>query len=239
MRRLVMQKGKRIPFFFVTTCAGTALFLHAFLSTAVYGLGERTIRLPEPRHKGEISLEEALFMRRCERSYRFGQLSLEEVSQLVWAGGGTTVDAITQATMTYPSAGARYPLHFYVVVGEVEDVAKGVYHYKWDDHTLVKQKEGDMRFDLKKACFGQSMVESAAIDIVIMADTEKTRTRYGKKATRYVAMEAGHAAQNIQLEAAVLDLGTVLVGSFRSDEIQKVIGVDNQDPLYVIPIGKR
>jgi nitroreductase len=51
-------------------------------------------------------------------------------------------------------------------------------------------------------------------------------------------MEAGHAAQNLLLQAVALDLGGVPIGAFDDDQLSKILGLPaNEDPVYLIPIG--
>ena len=53
-------------------------------------------------------------------------------------------------------------------------------------------------------------------------------------------MEAGHAAQNIYLQATALDLGMVTVGAFYDDRVKAIMGIpENETPLYVIPVGRK
>jgi nitroreductase len=52
-------------------------------------------------------------------------------------------------------------------------------------------------------------------------------------------MEAGHAAQNIHLEAVALGLGSVAVGAFNDVEVHRVLGLSKDEiPLYLIPVGE-
>jgi len=52
-------------------------------------------------------------------------------------------------------------------------------------------------------------------------------------------MEAGHAAQNIYLQATALNLGMVTVGAFHGDRVRRILGMPNNEaPLYVIPVGR-
>ena len=194
------------------------------------------VPLPEPRLKSAVSLEETLLQRRSTREYADEALTLEEVSQLLWAAQGVTAE---WGGRTAPSAGALYPLETYLVVGNVENLAPGVYKYKPERHELVKVKDDDVREELAKASLGQSWVKEGAIDIVIAAVYERTTRKYGDRGVRYVHMEAGHAAQNICLQATALDLGIVTVGAFYDDRVRETMGIpENETPLYVIPVGR-
>ncbi len=196
-----------------------------------------TVQLPEPRLKSEISLEEALLKRRSIREYANLPLTLEDVSQLLWAAQGITAK---WGGRTAPSAGALYPLEVYLVVGNVENLAAGVYKYKPERHELVKVRDDDVRGELAKAALGQSWVKEGAIDIVIAAVYERTTKKYGDRGMMYTHMEAGHAAQNIYLQAAALDLGMVTIGAFYDDQVKDILDMPrNETPLYVIPVGRK
>ena len=55
---------------------------------------------------------------------------------------------------------------------------------------------------------------------------------------RYVHMEAGHAAQNLCLQAVAREMGAVVIGAFRDQEIHRILGLEKDEtPLYVIPVG--
>jgi len=193
--------------------------------------------LPEPRLKSEVSLEEALLKRRSIREYANLPLTLEDVSQLLWAAQGITAK---WGGRTAPSAGALYPLEVYLVVGTVENLAAGVYKYKPERHELVKVRDDDVRGELAKAALGQSWVKEGAIDIVIAAVYERTTKKYGDRGMMYTHMEAGHAAQNIYLQAAALDLGMVTIGAFYDDQVKDILDMPrNETPLYVIPVGRK
>ena len=195
------------------------------------------LTLPEPRLKSEVSVEETLLKRRSVREYAELPLTLEEVSQLLWAAQGITTE---WGGRTAPSAGALYPLEVYMVAGNVKKLAPGVYKYKPERHELVKVKDGDVRIELAKAALGQTWVREGAIDIVIAAVYERTTKKYGDRGVRYVHLEVGHAAQNIYLQAAALNLGMVTVGAFYDDRVKDVLNMaGNEVPLYVIPVGRK
>ena len=198
--------------------------------------GDTTVDLPQPRLEGDVSLEEALQMRRSVREYAGASLTLEEVSQLLWAAQGITSD---WGGRTAPSAGALYPLEVYLVAGNVEDLEPGVFRYDPSAHRLLKAKGGDVRAELCEVSLGQEAVRNGAIDVVIAAVYERTKVKYGDRAERYVHMEAGHAGQNICLQATSLDLGAVTIGAFSDDAVARVLGLPGEEaPLYVIPVGR-
>jgi SagB-type dehydrogenase family enzyme len=195
-----------------------------------------SITLPEPRYDSDTSVEKALLERRSIRDYSQEALTLKQVGQLLWAAQGVTD---SDGKRTAPSAGALYPLEVYAVVGSVEGVPPGVYRYRPETHTMVKVLDGDGRDALSRAALNQGSVSQGAIDIVIAAVYERTTGKYGERGIRYVYLEAGHAAQNIYLQAVALELGTVTIGAFDDDGVKKVLSLsDNEEPLYIMPVGR-
>lgn len=195
------------------------------------------IKLPSPKLRGEMSLEETLLKRRSVRDYAPGSLRIEEVSQLLWAAQGKTAE---WGGRTAPSAGALYPLETYLIVGGVESLSAGIYKYNPKKHELVKVRDGDVREQLGVASLSQTCVKVGAISIVIAALYERTTGKYGERGVRYVHMEAGHAAQNVCLQATALNLGAVVIGAFHDGQVKNILGLsENESPLYVIPVGRQ
>jgi SagB-type dehydrogenase family enzyme len=185
--------------------------------------------LPSPRVDGQVSLEAALQGRRSVRSFGDTLLTIEQIGQLLWAAQGVTDD---EGHRTAPSAGATYPLELDVVT------ADGLARYLPDGHRLAWRGAVDLRATLAEAALGQAAVLEAPLVLVISGVQERTAARYGKRAERYVAMEAGHAAQNVLLEAVSLDLGAVLVGAFDDVAVRRLLGLaDGEAPLYLVPVG--
>ena len=139
---------------------------------------EMRIKLPEPKYNSDVSLEESLFKRRSVRNYTGELLTLEEVSQLLWAAQGTTSD---RGGRTAPSAGALYPLEVYVIVGDVQDLAIGIYLYKPKKHEVVMIADKDVRQQLAGAALGQNSVKNGAIDLVFTAVYQRTTRKYGDR----------------------------------------------------------
>jgi SagB-type dehydrogenase family enzyme len=194
-------------------------------------MAAKIVELPKPKILGKVSLEESIFRRRSERSYdKDRDLTLDQLSQILWAAQGITDTSF--GFRAAPSAGALYPLHIYVVKKD------GVFRYIPDGHKLVQLSDKDIRPSLNRASLGQSFVREAPVDIIISGNFAITQAKYGARAFRYVCMEIGHVAENIHLQAVALGLGSVPIGAFWDDVVKKNLDLpDNQDPLYIIPIG--
>jgi SagB-type dehydrogenase family enzyme len=198
--------------------------------------GDR-VKLPTPRYRSDASIEEALLRRRSVREYSKSALSLMEVSQLLWAAQGITGE---NGSRTTPSAGALFPLEVYLVVGLVKSLSSGIYKYEPRGHELTLVVSGDKREDLYRATLEQESVRDGAAAIIIAAVYERVTQKYGERGTQYVHMEAGHAAQNVYLQASSLDLGTVVVGAFQDERVKKVLQMPAEEsPLYIMPVGRK
>jgi SagB-type dehydrogenase family enzyme len=195
------------------------------------------IALPVPRLRGEMPLEEAISERRSRREFGSSRLTLERVSQVLWAAQGITD---VEGHRAAPSAGALYPLDLYLVVGRqgAEGLAEGAYHYVPQGHALERVLEGDVRDSVARIASEQMFVAEAPVILVVTGEYERTARKYGERGVRYVHMEAGHAAQNVYLQAEALGLGTVTVGAFQDEELSQVLALPSgYRPLYVMPLG--
>lgn len=195
-----------------------------------------TVVLPAPRADGGDALGRAFGARRSAREFGPGALTLQEVSRLLWAGQGASGG---DGLRTAPSAGALYPLELHLALGRVDGLEPGVYRYLPDRHRLAHTREGDVRRALAAAAWDQTWIADAAAVLVIAAVEQRTTRKYGGRGVRYVHFEAGHAAQNVALEAAALGLGTVTVGAFDDDRVGELLVLpEGEAPLYIMPLGR-
>ncbi len=192
------------------------------------------IKLPSPAYTSKSSIEEVLKKRRSVRQYKSEALTLQEVAQLLWASQGVSSK---NGFRTSPSAGALYPLEVYLVSGNIDKLPPGIYHYIPTKHVLQKLKNNDVRNQLTNAAFGQEAIQLGAVDILITAVFSRTTNKYGDEGKKFVFMEAGHAAQNIYLQAVSLHLGTVSIGAFDTNQVKTILDI-KEEPLYILPIGK-
>ena len=187
------------------------------------------VTLPKPDLKGSMPLEQTIAARRSRRDFFSKSLSLEQIGQLAWAAQGQDAHGRYR---TVPSAGATYPLELFVVTEQ------GFYHYLPDKHALAKIIDRDVRGQLAAAAWGQEFIAAAAVTLIFVAEFARTTGRYGQRGIRYVYMEAGHAAQNVYLQAESLGLGSVAVGAFDDASVSQVLELPSHlEPLYMVPVG--
>ena len=190
------------------------------------------VKLPPPSQTSRISIEEALAKRRSVRDFEDGALDEAQHGQLLWAAQG--IAHRTMGLRTAPSAGALYPLELYLVTRQ------GVFHYEPRTHRLKRTIAADVRTALSNAALRQEAVRDAPSTLVLAGVYERTAKKYGPgRAKRYVHMEAGHAAQNVLLQAVALDLAGVPIGAFEDDEVRHVLELPRSHrPLYLVPVGR-
>jgi SagB-type dehydrogenase family enzyme len=197
------------------------------------------IKLPTPATDSRISLEKALKNRRSRREFLDKPLDLKQISQLLWAAQGVTVD---WGGRTAPSVKSVYPLTLYLASFNVDGLNPGLYQYWPGERTPVHQltliKPGNLNDNLTKIV-NQSSLKSASAVIIISADFEKmANANDGKDKDSDVYLEAGHVGQNIYLQVESLGLGTVSLTSFESNQIDELLELPkNETAIYLFPIG--
>jgi SagB-type dehydrogenase family enzyme len=191
---------------------------------------DTVIDLPEPDRAGTTTLETTLVGRRSRRLFTAEQLELETVGQLLWAGQGIT-DGLGHRTA--PSAGARYPLELYVVTDS------SVAHYLPSGHRLESRgSREDLRSDVADAAFAQDWIAAAPALIIVIGVDDRTEVEYGAVASSLVDSEAGHAAQNILLQAEALGLAATPVGGLDGNMVRTLLALPpGYDVRYIIPVG--
>jgi SagB-type dehydrogenase family enzyme len=116
----------------------------------------------------------------------------------------------------------------------------GIFHYVPEHNVLEKISGQDAREPLAAAAYGQRFVADAPINIVIAAVYGRVMSKYGERGIRYTDIEAGHAAQNVALQAVALGLDSVPVGAFSDAAVAKTLLLPKDvKPLYILPVGYR
>ncbi len=200
------------------------------LAAAAFALATDQPRVSSADVASPMTVEEAIRQRRSTRAFTGDAIAHDATARLCFVAQGITDPA--GGLRAAPSAGALYPLELYVVE------PSGVFHYHPRGSVLTRIATGDRREALARASLGQDAVRRAGAAFVITAVYSRTRTKYGDRAERFALLEAGHAAQNVLLEATSLRLGSVPIGAFDDDAVKRVIDAPEEEtPVYVIAVG--
>ena len=132
--------------------------------------GDASVLLPKPVFDGKVSVEKAIKERRTIRDFREKGISLNHLSQLLWAGQGITDSS--EGKRAAPSGGALYPLDIYVLIGKygVEKMEGGVYRYLPKEHSLLPIAKGDRRREIALASLSQMWMARAPIIFIVTAE---------------------------------------------------------------------
>ena len=194
------------------------------------------VPLAAPDLAGELPLETCLNRRRSVRHYAKGSVSVDEISRLLWAAQGITA---ASEHRTAPSGGALYPLDLYVVCGDLDGLAGGLYRYMPSEHTLDRLGDDDLRAALCAAALGQECVGEAPVSLICAAVYERSTAKYGERGRRYAVIESGAVSQNLYLQAVPLGLGTVILGAFDDEAVRAALGLGaDSAPLWIMPFGR-
>ncbi|ODR79941.1 dehydrogenase [Haladaptatus sp. W1] len=201
-----------------------------------------SITLPEPEPDGTVSVDRAIARRASRRSFGAAPVSREDASRVLWAAQGVTHTRDGIEMRAVPSAGATYPLTLFLDVGPdgAKALPPGVFRYDPPSHSLERIRDASVRSALTSAAGGQAVVRDAPAVLVVTADFERTRREYPDHGTRYVYMEAGHVAENVQLVCEAHDLCTCPVGAFSDESVKRTLDLPAElDPVYLLPFGHR
>lgn len=209
-----------------------------------FAAGGKRIELCPPgqwQSIGRIDLETAVGSRESRRRYTGESLTLEELSFLLWATQGIRRQLNSgTALRTVPSAGARHALETYLCVFRVDGLEPAVYRYLPVEHQLLFEfQEKRMSARLAAAALGQAFVGQSAVTFVWTALPYRMEWQYGAAAHKAIALDAGHACQNLYLACEAIGAGTCAVAAYHEamDELLRVDGKD-EFTVYLAPVGK-
>jgi protease I len=196
------------------------------------------IQLPEANSSGSMSLEEALAKEKPARQFTGQPLKPAQMGQLAWAGLVTRerpAQPLVVPQTPLPAASPAEPVYPIQLHLATQD---GVYLYNPDFHSLQQTFNQDVRPGLAAATANPAAAASAGCDIILTSLLRNLSIRSTSKARQLILLQAGHVAQNIQLQAVSLGLGSVAIGDFDSGNVKKVCTLPrNLEALYIVAVG--
>lgn len=211
----------------------------------VYRFADRQ-PLPAPRPLG-MPIADALRRRVSIRSFSEEPMSVQSLADILIPAAACNRKATSKAFphvelrfRSYPSAGAEYPLEIYPVLMRVADAPVSVTHFDPRECTLSVLTSPLSREAVQKALMqAESVLDNAAVLLVITAVFARTTEKYGDRGYRLILLEAGHLAQNLCLCATAAGHGSLAWGGFYDDELNRLIGVDGvtESVLHALFVG--
>jgi nitroreductase len=206
----------------------------------------------------DMNLTTAIEGRNETTSWEEGNLTRQEISQLLWASYGFSyyLDKSRQGKnpivrhRTVPSAHGYYPLRIYAVTKSgIYRYIPGLYRfYMWNLPVvtfLMKIRSGDKREEIAHSS-SQPSIASAPLSIISVLDIKKTKGMIGKRDDlsgeefRWLwYYESGASAHNVLLEATAWNLSANIVLPTDIVAIRSILRLnDNYLPLFIVPVGK-
>jgi SagB-type dehydrogenase family enzyme len=186
------------------------------------------------------TLADVIASRRSLRQYANTPLSKEEVSYLLFETARVDSYRNNATFRTIPTGGATNAMETYVFINNVKDVETGLYHYVQIEHklALIDQSDG-IQDKMNQALYQQ--LRDAAIVVIMTAIPYRSEYKYAHCAHKMIAMEAGHAGQNLSLAAEVIDSGACCLAAYHQDLLDEVLQVDGEEEFatYAITVGKK
>jgi SagB-type dehydrogenase family enzyme len=198
------------------------------------------VHLPSPTRVGsDISM--LLESRRSVREYGPEPVELGRLGQLLgWSYGVMNRDDEGVASgRPAPSAGALYPIEIYVCARNVSGLEDRAYHYDPGGHVLEALRMSASTSIVARASLYPEITTTASFMVIMTAVLQRTCAKYGERGYRFALLDCGHVAQNLQLVASAIGLGSVGLGGFIDDELNELLEVDgvNEAVVHTIAFG--
>lgn len=186
------------------------------------------------------TFSEVISSRRSLREYRDTYLSFEELSYLLWET--CRVDSFRENAVfrTIPTAGATNSMETYVYVNKVEKLKEGIYLYLQDTHQLaLVKRESNLENNVNDSLLKQ--LRNAQAVFFFTTIPARTEYKYDFCAHKMIAMESGHACQNLSLAAEVIDAGVCAICAYDQEKVDKLLNIDGEEhfTMYCATVGKK
>lgn len=199
------------------TLIGSAVILTINLIFTPAMINAQDISLPSPSRKGGSPLMEALNERGSARLFSDKELSLQQLSDMLWAAWGINREA--DGKRTAPSSHNSQEMDVYVTL------MSGLYLYDASSNVLKQIHDRDIR-----ALTGtQPFPATAPVNLVYVADLSKRGLQEGRQVTDTDLLSSwantGFMAQNVYLWCASEGMSCVIRAMVPRDTLAPEMGL--------------
>jgi len=194
------------------------LFLLLFLTGGTINAQNlQTTKLLAPALENDKPFMQAVKERKSSRDFSEKELSLQDLSNILWCANG--VNRPETGKRTVPSPMNKQDVDVYAVLKE------GIYLYEAKNHELLPVVSGDYRKDAGM----QAYVGIAPLNLIYVSDLSKLdfyREREEQVIT--AGIDAGHCSQNVYLYGAAANIGVVTRTSIDKTKMANILGLRPQ-----------
>ena len=189
------------------------------------------------------SFSEVLCDRQSTRTFSEKPLKNEDLCNILYYSAGENIRRKSKSInyRFYASGGARYPFEIYLIVRNVTNLKKGIYHYYIKENLLeLLDSQVPTKIFFDKA-FGQQEWQKAPVIFIITGIFERTQMKYEERGYRVVLMDLGHLSQNIYLVCSALNIGCCEINGFNDFLFNDLIDIDGlrESTLITFAIGNK
>lgn len=201
-------------------------------------------QLPDITHLLTQPMGDIMQKRRSARALEYTDMTLEQLSALLYYSYGVTLDnegtEFPHPFRIIPSAGGLFPLEVYFHTTAIEGLPSGLYHYSSATHSIQLLRESNETNTIAEFLVQPEVAESASVMFFITAVFDRSVFKYGDRGYRFVMIEAGHLAQNMNLAATSMGLSSLNMGGFFDREADEFLGLDGveRSSIYMVAVGK-
>ena len=211
--------------------------------------GYKEVSLPRSLRALNTSLDQAMSTRVSTRELIPDSITLQNVATILHYAYGITTRDNKNTPSSYPprpfrvvpSAGGLYPLEIFFYSAYIDEQLPGIYHYNPVTNSIRLIQEGDQSSRIAESFVQKDIAFGASMIVFITAMFNRSIFKYQDRGYRYILLEAGHVAQNINLVVNGLGLGCVNLGGFFDRKVDNLLGLDGvtHSTIYAAAIGKK
>lgn len=205
-------------------------YLMTVIAICAVSVAGETIELPDVRGDVDMSVIDAMGLRRTIRDYTDLEVTDEDLATILWSAYGVNRES---GKKTVPVAiGVDY-MRIYVARSD------GAWKYIPETHELERVTEADIRGEIGR----QGFVSSADVVLVLVFDISAYNLAFDIALSEESQLAHGHAtsgctAQNVHLSCAALDYGTCMIAMIKEGKIREHLALEDKEiPLYIMPVG--
>lgn len=170
------------------------------------------------------------------------QIDREILTQLCHYATGITKEIQREnRTLEFRAAactGALYHIDLYLVVGNVDGLDPGVYHFDPQTNSLERLRDGDYRGVLADAT-GHNHVVEAPLTVITTSTWWRNAWKYGNRTFRHAFWDSGTVLANLVATGHSRGLAVSVVLGFADDPIVDLLGLDPtaEAALELVAVG--